>query len=105
YGGFVLQPSCKLETTIAVVYETLCFLKEQNIEVLKLKSFPWFYNSDATDELEYILFLLNATLYRRDVAFAVNQKYRIEYAGNIRREAAKAEKQGAQIVEGASLDD
>ena len=105
YGGFVLQPECKLETTIAVIYQALCFLKEQNIRVLKLKLFPGFYNSDATDEIEYILFLLNAVLYRRDVAFAINQKHRILYTGNIRREAAKAEKQGAKVVANASTDE
>jgi len=105
YGGFLLQKESKLVSTLIVVYHTLKFLHDQGIKVFLLKSFPWFYNVNPTDEIEYALFLLDAELYRRDIAYVIDLQNRIPYTGNIRREGNKAEKLTAIIKEDDSLDE
>lgn len=105
YGGLVLNNDAKLIPTLSIIFHILKFLKEQNIEVLNLKCFPWFYNAYPTDEIEYALFLLHAELYRRDIAYVIDLQNPIPYSGNIRREGNKAEKLSAQIKEDDSLDE
>jgi hypothetical protein len=105
YGGFVFNSEVKLLVVLSVMYNVLKFLSGENIEAITLKQFPSFYNPFHTEELEYALFLLNAKLYRRDVAFVIDQTSRIPYSGNIRREGSKAEKQGAVVKEDNYMND
>lgn len=102
YGGFVFRHGVKLGEVIAVVYHSLRFLNELGYANLVVKDFPSFYSAHPTDELEYAYFLLDARLYRRDIALVVDQENRIAYSGNIRRESVKAEKAGAVVAEEAS---
>jgi hypothetical protein len=105
YGGFVFQNDVKLLTVIKVVEAALAYLNNNGISSLFLKNFPSFFNISSTDELEYVWFLLDAKLYRRDVALVVDLENRISYSGNIRREGNKAQAQGAVIKEDDALTD
>jgi hypothetical protein len=104
YGGFVLNKQVKLMQTLSVVFHTLKFLNEHHIETFILKCFPRFYNVHSTDEIEYALFLLNAELYRRDIAFIIDLQNRVPYSGNIKRESNKAERLQLKIKEDDTLD-
>jgi hypothetical protein len=103
YGGLVVDKEVKLKNVLAHFYHLLSFLSANGIEQLRLKQFPAFFNENPTDEIEYVLFLLDAVLYRRDVAMVIDQKNRIPYTGNIRREGSKAEKAGAEIKESIDM--
>ncbi len=99
YGGFIMKKEVKLPVQMEVFKSILQYYSELGIEQLVYKHFPRFYNTVQTDEIEYCLFLTQATLFRRDTALAVDYEYRIPYAGNIRREARKAEKNGVLVQE------
>ncbi|MGN6266937.1 MAG: hypothetical protein ACTHM5_14730 [Ginsengibacter sp.] len=99
YGGFVLSQNVKLKRVIEVICLVLQYYNNNGLELFELKNFPQFYNCSPTSEIDYCLFLLNATLFRRDIAFAVDNRFRINYSGNIRREANKAHKKGAIFKE------
>ncbi len=99
YGGIIYQQAAKLSFCIEVVYHLLKYLHSAGIHQFILKQFPAFFNKSATDEIEYILFLLDATLYRRDVAFVIDHANYIPCTGNIRREGIKAERKGVQLIE------
>ncbi len=66
YGGFVFAQNSKLSEVIGIVRTVLQFLQHQNIQTLQIKLIPAIYTTCFAEEIEYILFLLNATLMRRD---------------------------------------
>ncbi|HAD96819.1 MAG TPA: GNAT family N-acetyltransferase [Cryomorphaceae bacterium] len=99
YGGFMMKKEAKLPVQMEVFKSVLRYYHEAGVKQLTYKHFPRFYNTFQTDEIEYCLFLAGASLFRRDTAIAVDYHCRIPYAGNIRREARKAEKNGVMIRE------
>jgi hypothetical protein len=99
YGGIIVNKDVKLKTVIGIFYHFLKHLYQNSVEYFQLKQIPAFYNATVTDEIEYVMFLLDASLFRRDVAFVVDQFNKINCSGNIRRESEKAKKAGAVIKE------
>lgn len=99
YGSFILKKDLKLTVVFEVIKCVLNYYEQMGFNHLKYKSFPRIYNVTPSDEIDYALFIINAQLYRRDSAIVINQKDRIKYSGNIRREAKKAKVDGAYIEE------
>ncbi len=66
YGGFVFAENSKLSEVIAIVRTVLDFLHHQKIQTLQLKLIPSIYTTCFAEEIEYVLFLLQANLVRRD---------------------------------------
>lgn len=79
YGGFVFEAKIKLGQVLTIVKEVLSFLAENEIQTLKLKLIPNIYNAFFSEEIEYALFLTEATLYRRDClsVLDLNKDYKI----------------------------
>lgn len=97
YGGIITGVNTKLSKIIEIVYNVLSFLHSQSIFSFKLKLIPSFFTGYATEELEYVMFLANAELFRRDAAIVIDFSEKIPISGNIRREGIAAEKKGASI--------
>ena len=97
YGGIMFSKKDKLGSIKGYVKEILIYLNNLKIEVLTWKMFPSIYNETNSDEIEYLMFLLDSKLYRRDVALVVSANSVVKYSGNYRREAKKAEKANAVI--------
>jgi hypothetical protein len=104
YGGFIIEEQAKLLTVIRIVHSILKFLHERKIFQLKVKQLPSFYLKTSEGAIAYTFFLINALLYRRDVALLVDLQNRIPYSGNIRREGNKAERSDGIIVEDDTFD-
>lgn len=66
YGGLALDDKVILSEVILIVKEILVYLDRNGITKLELKIIPSIYNSFPSDEMEYICFLLEAKLSRRD---------------------------------------
>ena len=66
YGGLVYNEKVKLATVLAIFRSVLVFLDNNKIKLLQLKMLPRFYADFYSEELEYILFLVQAKLIRRD---------------------------------------
>ncbi len=99
YGGLIVKHDVKMETVLFSVHALLKYLFDNGILYLQLKNFPSFYNISPTEEVDYVMFLLDAELFRRDIALVIDFRNRIDYSGNIRREGSKAEKMGAKVIE------
>ena len=99
YGGLVVLKNESLLTTIKYFKSILEYLNKNNIESLIYKQIPSFYNLQPSDEVDYIMFLLQAKLYRRDVAITVNYSSDYKISGNYKREAKKALNIGAKVVD------
>jgi len=103
YGGFIFGRNEKLNNISKYIYSTLKFLSENDIDNLFYKSFPRFYNTVGSDEIEYNLFLLKGDLYRRDSALVIDLKNKIEFQTRRKRSIKKAEKFNIEIIESNSF--
>lgn len=99
YGAVCLDEEVKLPVVIEVFDLIINYYKNQGFTEVRYKAFPRFYNRLQTDEIEYCMFLHNASLFRKDTALAIDNANRIKYSGNIRREAKKALKNDVEISE------
>ena len=66
YGGFVFDSKIKLGEVIAIAKAVLKFLNQNNITTFQVKLIPSIYNAFFSEEIEYVMFLTNAKLIRRD---------------------------------------
>jgi hypothetical protein len=66
YGGLVYQEDIRLNTVVKVFQSVLFFLNENGVLQLQLKILPSIYHQKAAQEIDYVLFLLEAKLIRRD---------------------------------------
>lgn len=103
YGGFIFRRDIGLLDAIAAASEALKFLAAQGISTIKYKLFPRFYNTLPADEADYILFLLDAGLYRRETAIVVSLEDRVPYNHDRRKNIKKGEKFGMVIKEETDL--
>jgi hypothetical protein len=77
YGGFVFNDKILLSDSIEVVNKTLAFMNENGIKTLNLKLIPTIYHKLPSNEIDYILFLLEAKLYRRDSIAIVDLEHKL----------------------------
>jgi len=66
YGGFVFDAKIKLGEVIAIARAVLAFLNQKGIKRLHLKLIPSIYTSFFAEAIEYVMFLTQAQLIRRD---------------------------------------
>jgi hypothetical protein len=100
YGGLVLSNKLKLNETLHIFQEVLRFLSEDGVGMLHLKIPPTIYQKVPADELEYLLFISEATNTRVDVSSAIEGASRLKIQSNRIEGVKKAQKQGLEIVEG-----
>lgn len=100
YGGLLFLEKEKFGAIKKYIQKIMIFMEDFGFDFVVWKLFPNIYNQTPSDEIEYVLFLLEANLIRRDIAIVVNSESGLKYSGNYRREAKKAEKEGAVIKKG-----
>lgn len=66
YGSLVYRETLKLSCIIDFFKSILCFLNENAIQKLQLKLIPIIYHQKPAEEINYILFVANARMIRRD---------------------------------------
>lgn len=66
YGGLVVNQKTKLQEVVEITFNLLRFLNENGILALNLKQLPSFYTKFPSEEMDYLSFILNAKLVRRD---------------------------------------
>nr|WP_294926788.1 GNAT family N-acetyltransferase [uncultured Flavobacterium sp.] len=72
YGGLVYNDKIKLASVIQIFKSILFFLIGNDIQKLQLKLIPSIYHQKPADELNYILFLLEAQLIKRDTLAVID---------------------------------
>lgn len=99
YGGFVLNEKTRLSEVIEIVKAVFKFLNENKIIQLELKIIPSIYNDFPSDELEYICFLLDAKLSRRDTIAVLDIQNKIEKSRVRKRGIKKGINNELEVVE------
>jgi len=92
YGGLLLPKKIKFEVVHSVFLTLLQFLKAEGIEKLHLKTLPKIYQTYPNDELDYLVFLSQAKLVRRDISSTIDLKNPLEIQSNRGEGVKKAEK-------------
>ncbi len=82
YGGLVLCQKTKLQEVIKMFHSILKFLNENVISSLHMKQLPTIYHESPSDEMEYLSFVLNAKLMRRDCLSVINLETDFEFSSN-----------------------
>jgi hypothetical protein len=98
YGGLVVARSATLMEVASCFHAVLHYLHEQKIVRLLYKRLPGFYNVLPDDETAYVLFLLAARLWRRDIALVVPQGSRLPFQRRRLREIKTANKLGMRVL-------
>ena len=104
YGGLVLSKSIKFELVLEAYKAVLKFLHEQDYETLILKQLPSIYSLLPSDEINYLMFVLNAKLFRRDVLSVIDLNERLKISNNRMEGFKRAQKKGLKIVEESNFD-
>ena len=103
YGGFVFDEKIKLAEIISLVKETLEFLLSAGILSLEIKIIPAIYNNFPSDEMEYVSFLLEAKLTRRDSIAVLDIQNKIPVSRVRNRGIEKGIKNNLRIIEVANF--
>ena len=88
YGGIVWHKIIKLNNAIAIFEQIILYLSLHNLTKIQFKMTPTFYHECHSQELEYLLFLKNASLIRRDT-LAVIEMSKKEVFSKIRNRGIK----------------
>jgi hypothetical protein len=99
YGGLVVSRGATLSEVLEFFHVLLRDLSRRKIGILRYKQIPGFYNTLPDEDGAYVLFLLEARLYRRDCAAVVVQGDRLPYRKGHQSLIKKAIQLGVQIVE------
>jgi hypothetical protein len=72
YGGLVYNEKIKLASVIEIFKVVLSSLNANNIQKLQLKLIPSIYHQKPSEDLNYVLFLLESRLIRRDTLAVID---------------------------------
>ena len=99
YGGLVFSSAVKLGKSIEILQSAMAFLQDNQIETLQLKLIPSFYTSFFSEEIEYALFLVEATLIRRDCLSVLDLTKPFSFSKDRKKCVARGEKNNLMIKE------
>lgn len=101
FGGFIVNRNIYTKMTILYFSKMLEYCASLGFERILFKQIPSFYCSVSHEEIDYIMFILNAKLIRVDIASSINQKSTLKIPVQSRRfrSIKKAEKLDAKVLE------
>jgi hypothetical protein len=104
YGGLIINVDTSFKTVLHAFKSLLETLKNSGIEELILKPTPRIYHKHPSDEMDYLLYKLQAELIRRDLTLTIDTCQPIEInSSNRKRGLKKAEKNNLIIKEDQDL--
>ncbi len=105
YGGLALGEKVPFESSLEIFKCILAYLDRKGIESLNLKLLPRIYHKLPSDEIEYLLFILDAKLTRRDLSSSIYNKNSLKIdSSNRLRGIKKGVKNELFVKEDANFD-
>jgi len=105
YGGLLLGDTTKFKTVLLLFQTLLKYFDSEGFYALKIKVIPNIYVKQPNDELLYILFLLQATLLKRDSLSVLNLKDRPKLSSDRKAGGKRGFKNGLVIKEVDTFDE
>lgn len=105
YGGLVLSRKVKFNDALESFQAILKFLNSKGIQFLKIKRIPKIYEILPSDEIDYLLFKVNAERDRSDLSMVVDLRSDLtEMSTNRKRNLKKALDQLIEVKESTEFD-
>ena len=105
YGGVLVGSDLKFKSVLECVEEALKFYDNLGFQELEFKITPPIYNKYPSDELLYLMKILDATLIRRDMLSVVDLKQPLKYSKDRLDGIKRAQKAGLSIKANDSFDE
>ncbi|SDB48282.1 Acetyltransferase (GNAT) domain-containing protein [Flavobacteriaceae bacterium MAR_2010_188] len=99
YGGLILSKSIKFEKVLEIYKAVLKYLNQNNISQLYIKQIPKIYSKLPTEEMDYLLHLTKAEIYRVDTLSVIKMNSNPGISSNRIEGVKRAEKLGLTIEE------
>ncbi len=80
YGGIVIHEKTKLSDFISIAKSVFEYLYTHQFQKIIFKEIPTIYNQIPSDELQYLMFLMQGNLVRRDVLSVVDLKTKFSFS-------------------------
>lgn len=104
YGGLLLNGNTKFKVVLKSFESVLKYLYQRDIKTLHIKQIPVIYNKIPSDEVQYLMFLLDAELEKRDQLSVINLNERVKFSKNRLEGCNRANKHGLIIKEEDNFD-
>ena len=104
YGGLVLKVDLKLINVLKSFQSVLQYCNDAGISSIELKTTPKIYHQSPSDEMDYILFKLNAELTRCDVLSVIEPK-RLVYSRDRKSGIKRGQKNRLTVKETDNFED
>lgn len=104
YGGLVLSKTIKFELVLEAFKAVLEFLNDNHFETLVLKQLPSIYSILPSEEVQYLMFVLQAELTRRDTLSVIDLQEKLKISNNRIEGFKRAEKNHLTIKEESTFD-
>jgi hypothetical protein len=79
YGGLVLKTSIRMEEVAQLFHHILLYYHQQSIRSIVYKCFPSYLTRFPSYEDQYVLFLLNAELVKRETSCVFSRQFPLPY--------------------------
>lgn len=99
YGSLIFAETLKLYSVISIFKSVLKYLEKADVSTFYFKQFPRIYNTIPNDEIDYLLFILKAYLYRKDTLSVVNIAEDLKFSKDRILGYKRAVKQGLVVKE------
>jgi len=97
YGGLIIAEETRLQDVINCFYSILNYYEKFEIESVFYKQIPYYYFDIPSFEDEYVLFLLQAKLYRRDASFLLEDGKGFKLQKGKKSNIGKAKKENVTV--------
>lgn len=97
YGGFIVLEKIRIEDYILAFKSLLIFIEEQKIFTLYLKKSPFIYHKKISNEIDYLLSIIDAKTHMTDSYFVIDNLSNYKPNRNRNRSLRLAEKNEVEI--------
>jgi len=104
YGSIVVKDDIRIKEYVAIVKEIMKFLQSNGVENLEIKLLPKIYNETIADEMDYVAFLMQSSLFRTDVYLTMDMQNDYQPNRNRKRALKIASELGIEIKEEKNYD-
>lgn len=104
YGGLIVNDTTKIKDFVSYFKAALVHFKNNGFKRAQMKQLPSIYGNLPNDELQYLMFILDADLIRRDTLSVLNLNERPKLSKDRIAGNKRAQKHGLRIEEENSFD-
>jgi hypothetical protein len=99
YGGLILKNKVSFENYTSIFYEVMTFLSQNNFKKIFLKPIPNFYSNFLLGEIDYLMFILDAKLVRRDLLSIIEISNKLSISQTRKQSIKKAIRSELKVVQ------